>query len=1182
MVLVIAMFVTGHPQAQILAWETAGLNGDEASFAATTKHAGLASSSITRGAGIVGSAAADMFNSRSFNGASSAAGTRAQAIADNEYFQFTVNASTGYLVSLSTLNINVRRSSTGPDNLEWQYSLNGFSTPGITIGSSFVFTTIPSTNNGVAQAPINLSGIPALQNIPSGTMVTFRLYAWGAVSSTGVLGIGRLAGNDLAIGGTVCALPARPADFIVSSSAVCQGQNNVAYTVPNDIAVTSYSWSYDGLNASFSSSINTVNVSFASNATSGNLKVIANNACGSSPERTVAVTVNTPPSAPAANSPQTFCSNENKKVSDLVVTGNNLQYYPSVTGLPYADPSAIALEDGETYYVTQTADGCTGSAAAITVNINTAQTFYADADNDGYGDASVTIAACIAQPGYVNVAGDCDDTNGAVHPGAAEACNGIDDDCDGNIDEGFVDADGDGIADCTDTDDDNDGDPDVTDCAPFDPAVNNLVLPLIQAPAPITANTSDDGTGNCTTIINLGTPATNNNCSVHTFKAYVAATEIDPVTYAFPAGITIVRWEVTDAMLRTASGNQVVTVTDNEKPSITCPADQTVPFDPGQLYATVNPGNPVVSDNCTATNEIVVVSTRSDNESLAAAYPMGVTTINRTATDAANNSETCRQTITVRKRNALVTYTGAMVNNKVCVQYSDIINLSALLTDNEGGTPSNISGRTVTFQLWFGAALLRSKPAITNAGGIAQDTFKVAQPAGDYVIKTVFAGDDYFTGSSDQDDCKIKEEDAEVQYSGNTYFSTLSATNYNYTLILSGAATDNNDGAATRGKISGTVTSPGKALMDFDLWGTSTPVNATATVNRPIGFIDPGDTTRGMATSNNFQGVISNSEAGAGGKIIEIYATVKPVAGGSYYTGASDKQLITIGVPGQDNITGGGYFHAANPKGIYADANTPKVNFGFTMKYNKSSKNLMGQANVIFRAAGGISYQVKSNAINSLTVTDIKQGTNVTGRRAVFNTKANFNKIEVLTDGTVIVTSLGGNLNLSVEAIEMLDGTKDKFSVTLTDPGGGLLYASNWNSSLPGSVVQDIANGKIYVRGNATSVPVTRVAPVNSMPAGITHHAHPVDIKRKGFAVDRQLTLTEMPNPSADKFTLLLSGGTGEGVALRVTGASGKVIEERNNVSGSIIQFGNNYRPGVYIAEITQGNARKIARLIKL
>jgi len=50
-----------------------------------------------------------------------------------------------------------------------------------------------------------------------------------------------------------------------------------------------------------------------------------------------------------------------------------------------------------------------------------------------------------------------------------DACNGVDDDCDGSTDEGHRNSDGDGMADCVDTDDDNDSITDDLDCWPLDP-----------------------------------------------------------------------------------------------------------------------------------------------------------------------------------------------------------------------------------------------------------------------------------------------------------------------------------------------------------------------------------------------------------------------------------------------------------------------------------------------------------------------------------------------------------------------------------------------------------------------------------------------------------------------------------------------------------------------------------------
>ncbi|MFH1462895.1 MAG: putative metal-binding motif-containing protein [Pseudomonadota bacterium] len=62
--------------------------------------------------------------------------------------------------------------------------------------------------------------------------------------------------------------------------------------------------------------------------------------------------------------------------------------------------------------------------------------WYADGDGDGYGDAGITAAACAQPSGFVRDASDCDDTDGSVHPGVAEAVcdDGVDDDCDGLVD----------------------------------------------------------------------------------------------------------------------------------------------------------------------------------------------------------------------------------------------------------------------------------------------------------------------------------------------------------------------------------------------------------------------------------------------------------------------------------------------------------------------------------------------------------------------------------------------------------------------------------------------------------------------------------------------------------------------------------------------------------------------------
>jgi hypothetical protein len=75
--------------------------------------------------------------------------------------------------------------------------------------------------------------------------------------------------------------------------------------------------------------------------------------------------------------------------------------------------------------------------------------FFADLDHDGFGTPRSSKADCAAPPNHVLDASDCDDTDDTEFPGAAEVCDGDDDDCDALVDEGvldvfFPDRDGDG------------------------------------------------------------------------------------------------------------------------------------------------------------------------------------------------------------------------------------------------------------------------------------------------------------------------------------------------------------------------------------------------------------------------------------------------------------------------------------------------------------------------------------------------------------------------------------------------------------------------------------------------------------------------------------------------------------------------------------------------------------------
>ena len=72
-----------------------------------------------------------------------------------------------------------------------------------------------------------------------------------------------------------------------------------------------------------------------------------------------------------------------------------------------------------------------------TIVVSPLTIFYADGDSDSYGDPNVSQISCNQPNGYVTNSLDCNDSDFNINPGATEICgNGIDDNCNGQVDEG--------------------------------------------------------------------------------------------------------------------------------------------------------------------------------------------------------------------------------------------------------------------------------------------------------------------------------------------------------------------------------------------------------------------------------------------------------------------------------------------------------------------------------------------------------------------------------------------------------------------------------------------------------------------------------------------------------------------------------------------------------------------------
>ncbi|HFA48868.1 MAG TPA: T9SS type A sorting domain-containing protein, partial [Bacteroidetes bacterium] len=129
----------------------------------------------------------------------------------------------------------------------------------------------------------------------------------------------------------------------------------------------------------------------------------------------------------------------------VVAAGGSPQtWYKDWDGDGYSDgitQSSCSQPTG--YFLPADLNGLNNDCNDYDASEHPGQTWYQDADNDGYSDGT-SQTACLRPPGggYKTAAElasldiDCDDSDPAVHPGAAEVCNGIDDNCNGSIDEG--------------------------------------------------------------------------------------------------------------------------------------------------------------------------------------------------------------------------------------------------------------------------------------------------------------------------------------------------------------------------------------------------------------------------------------------------------------------------------------------------------------------------------------------------------------------------------------------------------------------------------------------------------------------------------------------------------------------------------------------------------------------------
>lgn len=103
-------------------------------------------------------------------------------------------------------------------------------------------------------------------------------------------------------------------------------------------------------------------------------------------------------------------------------------------------PAGTACDDGNPCTVGDVEDGncvcISGSAAPVGTACDDGDPNTINDVCDGTGNCAGTLCLDQDADGFTTCEGDCDDTEVSVFPGASEACDGVDNDCDGQTDEG--------------------------------------------------------------------------------------------------------------------------------------------------------------------------------------------------------------------------------------------------------------------------------------------------------------------------------------------------------------------------------------------------------------------------------------------------------------------------------------------------------------------------------------------------------------------------------------------------------------------------------------------------------------------------------------------------------------------------------------------------------------------------
>ncbi len=362
--------------------QTGGVNNFGISpLAASTADPNVTVTPLTRGDGVIttGTGAQRGFGGVGWNV------TAADGETANKFFIFGVAANPGFKLSLTKIGqLDYRRSGTGATTalLQYQVGAGTFSTI-----QSLDLTV--SATSGASLGPIDLSAISQLQNVPTGTPVTFRILPSSASGSGGTFYVFDVANSveaDLSVLGTVTTTSGTPP--VITSFTPASGPAGKVVTINGTNFGASPTVSFNGTaapGATVNAARTQITVTVPAGAATG--LILVSSAGGSANSSTV-FTIPPQPALTVTASPVSF--EENSSTEGTVERpqdapeGNLLVTLTSSLPGKATIPATVTINSGQSFAnftITGVPDLVFGSAATVSIKASAA----------GYTDGSTTV-----------------------------------------------------------------------------------------------------------------------------------------------------------------------------------------------------------------------------------------------------------------------------------------------------------------------------------------------------------------------------------------------------------------------------------------------------------------------------------------------------------------------------------------------------------------------------------------------------------------------------------------------------------------------------------------------------------------------------------------------------------------------------------------------------------------------